>query len=248
MAKKIVGFLQTRKQYSQLIYLILSLAVLLMAIIACLNNSLGWFASNKTVTGGNISVMVQDDSEFNVDGFTVYKYKHSADTFTYSFYSGDDATLNAYDSIFKSRNDKNAVIVKIDVSGLDAGSEFRLSFRCTDDTVDLNYISDIIYFRAAVLNLTGSDEEIYNSALTALKGDGITDTLFITADGDTITAKQTEVLSESLSMIDGGSIYVLMDYYPNVIQSKDIAFSGGAADGSTKTYPGDITSIEIIKE
>lgn len=246
---KIIGFLQTRKQLLQLIYLTVISAVLLTAIMAYLNNSLGWFSNNNAASGDGICIIAQGDSEFTVYGYNVYKYKLNRGTYSYSFYSGNDATLNEYDTIFTSRNDKNGVILKINVTGLDAGSRFYLNLHCTDDTVDLNSISDMVYFRAAVLNLTGTEEEIYNSAVTALKGEGNTDTMFITETDGTITAKQTDVQSASLTMIDGGSIYVLIDYYPNVIQSKEIvAFSTETAVGNTKTYAGDIASIEIIKE
>ena len=46
-------------------------------------------------------------------------------------------------------------------------------------------------------------------------------------------------------MTEGGAIYILTDYYPNVIQSKDIAFDG---ENETTQYEGDISSIEVIKE
>ena len=39
--------------------------------------------------------------------------------------------------------------------------------------------------------------------------------------------------------------YILMDYYPGVIESKDIAFDG---EGETTEYPGDAFGIEIIEE
>lgn len=143
-----------------------------------------------------------------------------------------NATLNEYDTVFTSRNEENAVIIKIEVKGLSVGDKFRLKFNCTDATAELNYISDMVKFRAASLNLTGTDEEIYKSAVTEL-------------ENGSITEKQTAFETDSLTMTEGGAIYILTDYYPNVIQSKDIAFDG---ENETTQYEGDISSIEVIKE
>ena len=176
MAQRIMGFLQTRKQYMQFSSLIAISVILHLAIIVFLNNSLGWFASGNTVTASNITITVADDSDFSVLGFTVYKNK---------------------------------------------------------------------YDRAASLNLTGTDEEIYKSAVTELENGENKDYLFITEQNGSITEKQTAFETDSLTMDEGGAIYILIDYYPNVIQSKDIAFDG---ENETTQYEGDISSIEVIKE
>lgn len=156
-----------------------------------------------------------------------------------------NATLNEYDTVFTSRNEENAVIIKIEVKGLSVGDKFRLKFNCTDATAELNYISDMLKFRAASLNLTGTDEEIHKSAVTELENGENKDYLFITEQNGSITEKQTAFETDSLTMDEGGTIYILIDYYPNVIQSKDIAFDG---ENETTQYEGDISSIEVIKE
>ncbi len=245
MAKKILCFLQTRKQHLQFSYLIVFSAVLLLAVIAYLNNSLGWFVTGKTVTADNISIKAQADAEYTIAGFNVYKYKLDNESYTYSFYEGDDATLNSYDAVFISRNEKNAVIMKIDVTGLQKGTRFRLQMTCTDDTVSPDYISDVIYFRAAALDLEGTSEEIYNAAVTELKSNTYSNIEFITEEDGTITSKQTNIQTQTLTMTDSGSIYVLIDYNPNVIKSTDIEFNGGT---NAAVYLGDISSIEVMKE
>lgn len=246
MARRIKGFLQTKKQYMQFISLIAISGTLLLAIIGFLNISLGWFASGKTVTASNMTVTATDDSDFSVLGFTVYKNQFDRDKFQYSFYAGPDATLNEYDTVFTSRNEKNAVIIKIEVKGLSGNDKFRLKFNCTDDTVALDCISDMVKFRAASLNLTGDDEEVYENAVNELKnGANYKDYLFITEQNGSITGKQITFETDSLTMVEGGAIYILIDYYPNVIQSKDIEFNG---KNETTAYTGDISSVEVIKE
>ncbi len=246
MAQRIMGFLQTRKQYMQFSSLIAISVILLLAIIVFLNNSLGWFASGNAVTASNMTITAADDSDFSVLGFTVYKNKYDRATLKNEFYTGTDATLNEYDTVFTSRNEENAVIIKIEVKGLSGGDKFRLKFNCTDATAELNYISDMVKFRAASLNLTGTDDEIYKSAVTELENDDkYKDYLFITEQNGSITKKQTAFETDSLTMTEGGAIYILTDYYPNVIQSKDIAFDG---ENETTQYEGDISSIEVIKE
>lgn len=245
MAQRIIGFLQTRKQYMQFSSLIAISVILLLAIIVFLNNSLGWFASGNAVTASNMTITAADDSDFSVLGFTVYKNKYDRATLKNEFYTGTDATLNEYDTVFTSRNEENAVIIKIEVKGLSVGDKFRLKFNCTDATAELNYISDMVKFRAASLNLIGTDEEIYKSAVTELENGENKDYLFITEQNGSITEKQTAFETDSLTMTEGGAIYILIDYYPNVIQSKDIAFDG---ENETTQYEGDISSIEVIKE
>lgn len=203
MAQRIMGFLQTRKQYMQFSSLIAISVILHLAIIVFLNNSLGWFASGNAVTASNITITAADDSDFSVLGFTVYKNKYDRATLKNEFYTGTDATA------------------------------------------ELNYISDMVKFRAASLNLTGTDEEIYKSAVTELENGENKDYLFITEQNGSITEKQTAFETDSLTMTEGGAIYILIDYYPNVIQSKDIAFDG---ENETTQYKGDISSIEVIKE
>ena len=246
MAQKIMGFLQTKKQYFQIASLAAVSAVLCLSLIVFLNNSFGWFSKNNTVKATEFTVAVSDDTGVVADGFTVYKYLYDRNKYEHTFYSGDNAVLNEYDTVFTSRNEKNAVIIKIDISKYKAGGKFSLKFTCGDGTAEQDTVSDMVKFRAAPLVLDGSEEEIYNAAVSELKNsEKYSDYTFFSESGGNITEKRTEFTTQQLSFESGCSIYILMDYYPGVIESKDIAFDG---KGETTEYPGDAFDIEIIEE
>lgn len=210
-------------------------------IFICGGISSAWFAQNKKVESGGMSVSAYAENDFEVAGYTVYRYNEDD-----NLQADESLIMRQYDTIFIGRNELNAVIIKIDVQGIEPDESFGVKIFCTP-VVDATerYMSDIVSLRAAALYLAGTNDEVYNAAKTELSLGTYTPATFRTVEGG-VETRTSEIIIDSLTMPQNGSVYIMIDYYYDLIEDVEIGFGEGS-DFSVD-YEGNITAIELFTD
>ena len=244
-----------------------------------------WFTTVRAVQLGYTGVQVMNTDDLRI---------------TYKFYGYDDDTrkgkelsftgnnpdpfLAEYDSFITDRNEHNNRIVKIDVETIRQQTEARylqLALSCQQDfCVEKNgnkyvapYISNIIYFRAAVASIgreaAGNDkwytalhaantaDTIYTSAVNFFKNEGLAASTFVGSNYESATSitavdKNTNLTISSQALgvsLPAGTkkatFYVEYNYSSTLIETyQKKNYFDDAAWGTTDILKGDSISFE----
>lgn len=223
------------RRFGSLLFALASLLALLL-----LNLSFGWFSRTDGASATGMTVSAADGSDCRITGYTVYRYDDSG-----KLHADKSLTLREYDTIFTEKNTNTAAVVRLEVEGLAAGDPFRVTLTCSDAGTAEDHLSDIIIWRLTSLSLSAADDAaLYSAACDAFR-DVTPDYAFRTVNGAD-AQKVTSVTSESVTMAEGGAVYLLVDYSPALIDRTGIQFSGES--DATKGYPGDLTAIELTAD
>ncbi len=232
----------------------LSLTLALIALILSVSAyyfSFSWFSVNKEVKGNGLNVNVKDVNDFTIEKITVYRYNEFR-TAVEAFEALKDQkitlSLLTYDKVFTARNLTNAIVIKIDLANVTAGSILYLDFSCTDGTPELDHLSDVVAYKVCVANknLGVKPKEVYDGARNALSN--TPEYAFRSGVGTTggTATKIIQTESDTLTWQEGKSLYVMLDYsdaltsdVPNDFTTQEYTFSG---------EHGDLTSITICKK
>lgn len=231
----------------------LSLTLALIALILSVSAyyfSFSWFSVNKEVKGNGLNVNVKDVNDFTIEKITVYRYNEfrtAVEAFVVQKDQKITLSLWTYDKVFTARNSTNAIVIKIDLANVTAGSELYLDFSCADGTPELDNLSDVVAYKVCVAdkNLGVAPKDVYDRARVALSN--TPEYAFRSGVGTGGTAtKIIQTESHTLTWEEGMSLYVMLDYsdaltsdVPNDFTTQEYTFSG---------EHGDLTSIAICKK
>ena len=231
----------------------LSLTLALIALILSVSAyyfSFSWFSVNKEVKGNGLNVNVKDVNDFTIEKITVYRYNEFRTAVEEKEVQKDQKitlSLWTYDKVFTARNSTNAIIIKIDLANVTAGSILYLDFSCADGTPVLDNLSDVVAYKVCVAdkNLGVAPKDVYDGARVALSN--TPEYAFRSGVGTGGTAtKIIQTESHTLTWKEGKSLYVMLDYsdaltldVPNDFTTQEYTFSG---------EHGDLTSITICKK
>jgi len=231
----------------------LSLTLALIALILSVSAyyfSFSWFSVNKEVKGNGLNVNVKDVNDFTIEKITVYRYNEfRTDVEAVEIQKDQKIPLSlwTYDKVFTARNSTNAIVIKIDLANVTAGSILYLDFSCTDGTTELNHLSDVVAYKVCVAdkNLGEKAKVVYDGARDALSN--TPEYAFRSGIGTGgIVTKIIQTESHTLTWGEGKSLYVMLDYsdaltsdVPNDFTTQEYTFSG---------EHGDLTSITICKK
>ena len=181
-----------------------------------------WFITVRAVQLGYTGVQVMNTDDLRIT-YKFYGYDDDIREGKALSFEGEnpDPFLEEYDSFITDRNEHNNRIVKIDVETIRVQTEARylqLALSCTQGFCSAKedgknyvspYISNIIYFRAAVASIdgkaAGNDEwytalhaannanAIYTSAVNFFKNEGVAATTFV-GDNYESAASITDVM------------------------------------------------------
>ena len=244
-----------------------------------------WFITVRAVQLGYTGVQVMNTDDLRI----TYKFYGYDDDIRkgkeLSFEGGNpDPFLEEYDSFITDRNEHNNRIVKIDVETIRVQTEARylqLALSCTQGFCSAKedgknyvspYISNIIYFRAAVASIdgkaAGSDEwytalhaantadTIYTSAVNFFKNEGLAASTFVgsnyeSAASITAVTKTADLTISSQSLgvsLPAGTkkatFYVEYNYSSTLIEAyQKKNYFDDAAWGTTDILKGDSISF-----
>lgn len=231
----------------------LSLTLALIALILSVSAyyfSFSWFSVNKEVKGNGLNVNVKDVNDFTIEKITVYRYNEFRTAVEEKEVQKDQKitlSLWTYDKVFTARNSTNAIVIKIDLANVTAGSILYLDFSCADGTPELDNLSDVVAYKVCVAdkNLGVAPKDVYDRARGALSNTPEYAFRSGVVTGGTAT-KIIQTESHTLTWEEGKSLYVMLDYsdaltsdVPNDFTTQEYTFSG---------EHGDLTSITICKK
>lgn len=213
------------------------LAAVLVALF--LNFSFAWFTRSSGATAEGMQVGAGMGSDIQVNGYTVYRYDQGL-----SFHADSAVLLRGQDMIYPAHNDKNAVVIALDTKGIRAGAQLQVRLSCRDADGEENALSDIISWRVAALTLPETGEELYAAARAAMETGDYPVYDFRTLDKAGTATKVTAVQSQAITVTEGSTIYILLDYSSDLIDRTSVAFTGQS--DTAKAYEGDLTAIELV--
>lgn len=231
----------------------LSLTLALIALILSVSAyyfSFSWFSVNKEVKGNGLNVNVKDVNDFTIEKITVYRYNEFRTAVEEKEVQKDQKitlSLWTYDKVFTARNSTNAIVIKIDLANVTAGSILYLDFSCADGTPELDNLSDVVAYKVCVAdkNLGVAPKDVYDRARGALSNTPEYAFRSGVVTGGTAT-KIIQTESHTLTWEEGKSLYIMLDYsdaltsdVPNDFTTQEYTFSG---------EHGDLTSITICKK
>lgn len=105
--------------------------VVVIVVVLYLNPSLGWFSSNRSVSGNGAGAEVEYDDFYVNAVYYLYDPKESA---VVSSSDLSDIHFNPYDLVFRSRNRYTPVVAALKMTGDDLPSSGRLTIRINRNT------------------------------------------------------------------------------------------------------------------
>ena len=244
-----------------------------------------WFTTVRAVQLGYTGVQVMNTDDLRIT-YKFYGYDDDIREGKELSLTGEnpDQFLEEYDSFITDRNEHNNRIVKIDVETIRVQTEARylqLALSCNQGFYEEKngnnyvapYISNIIYFRAAVASIdgvaAGSDKwytalaaasdasAIYTSAVNFFKNEGLAASTFVGSNYETATSitavektADLTISSQALGVsLPAGTkkatFYVEYNYSSTLIEAyQKKNYFDDAAWGTTDILKGDSISFE----
>lgn len=106
--------------------------VVVIVVVLYLNPSLGWFSTNRSVSGNGAAIKVEYD-DFYVNA--VYYRYDPKESVVVSSSDLSDIHFNPYDLVFRSRNRYTPVVAALKITGDDLPESGRLTIRINRNTV-----------------------------------------------------------------------------------------------------------------
>ena len=224
--------------------------------------TVAWFKINNVVNGGEDIINIRD-----VDISLQYKF-YKYDEFNEITSSTDYHVLrlNEYDSIIKSRNDYNPLIIEFEISGEEVAgglNDLELTINCSNSTYNSQNISNITQYNILMMQPSATDEATYTNVLAAAKNQN-TNYRFVTTqtNGNTKTYTKSNVISYIIQSQDYSpyftgqnpqnsfTMYIVIDYAEDLIEevfSDILGIATEDSDDSVGRFNNDLTSIQIAK-
>ena len=246
------------KKYKLKTFLFLNCVTSIMLAVFA---TVAWFKINNVVNSEDfISVR---DVDISLQ-YKFYQYNELNEITSSTDYH--DLRLNEYDSIIKSRNVNNPLVIEFEISGkviVDALSDLQLTINCSNTTYNSQNISNITQYNILMMQPSATDEATYNNVLTAAKNQN-TSYRFVTAqnNGNATTYTKANVIpyiirSQDYSPYFTGqnpqtsfTMYIVIDYAEDLIEDVFADILGLAtedSDDSVGRFSNDLTTIQIAK-